>query len=365
MAEVPSQDEASLLQENAALKAKLADYKGLEEDLMAKRVFDKARGYLTTWITLGGLFLTLAGFVGYQTVTSYFRDLAKKKIDAMTETEIHVIIQKSVDIRVDAGVSRAMPEISERINKRFAELTAPLTGPSAPSVASAATPAVEKAAKSKIDWTTDMSPVRDSGQEGSVVGLTLAAGLEFYIFKATGSRVAISGRDIYNEIRMKAGTLEHDSGAFIKDGIEFLTKTGAVEESAWPYRAGVDVTKPPPPSLAAAKRYKIADARPISTLDDLKTALNLGPIVAGMTIYEGFASAVTAKTGVVAMPKPKESVIGGTSICIVGYDDSTKLLKFQHTWGKDWGDHGYGYIPYDYFRTYSGDNWTFRYAGSR
>jgi hypothetical protein len=79
MADAPVPDLESLVQENAALKAKLADYKGLEEDLMAKRVFDKARGYLTTWITLGGIILTLAGFVGYHTVVSYFTNLAEKK----------------------------------------------------------------------------------------------------------------------------------------------------------------------------------------------------------------------------------------------------------------------------------------------
>src|SRR5438105_1598990 len=113
MADAPQQDPASLLQENAGLKAKLEDYKKLEEDLLAKRVFDKARSYLTTWITMGGIILTLAGFVGYKSVVSYFTDLAKKKADEMTEEDIHVIIQKSVDLRVEAGVNRAMPEISE------------------------------------------------------------------------------------------------------------------------------------------------------------------------------------------------------------------------------------------------------------
>ena len=74
-----SEDKEALLQENAALKAKLDHYKKLEEDLLAKRVFEKARGYLTTWITLGGILLTLAGFVGYKSVIGYFQELGRKK----------------------------------------------------------------------------------------------------------------------------------------------------------------------------------------------------------------------------------------------------------------------------------------------
>ena len=88
MAEAP-QDPASLVEENAALKAKLEDYKKLEEDLIAKRVFDKARSYLTTWITMGGILLTLAGFVGYQSVLAFFTKLAKEKAAIITDEEIH------------------------------------------------------------------------------------------------------------------------------------------------------------------------------------------------------------------------------------------------------------------------------------
>ena len=355
------EDKEALLQENAALKAKLDDYKKLEEDLIAKRVFEKARGYLTTWITLGGIVLTLAGFVGYQSVIGYFQELGRKKIEAFSEEQIKTIVETSINIRVDQGVDRAMPQISERVFQRVTQRSEPLTGPSSTTSATLPTPAPPN--KPSIDWTADMAAPLNSGTEGSIVGHTLAATLEFYVFKSTGAHIAISARDIYNETRAKAGTLPTDSGAVIGEALEFLKNPGAVEERAWPYRPG-EYAKPPPPSLANEKRYKIADIKKIVTLEEIKNALQSGPVITGVQAYESLWSEAVATTGVIPMPKPKERQDVGLSFSVVGYDDAKRLLKFQHSWGTEWGDRGYGYLPYDYFRAQSYDSWAFRYAGN-
>jgi C1A family cysteine protease len=96
----------------------------------------------------------------------------------------------------------------------------------------------------------------------------------------------------------------------------------------------------------------------------MKRALNSGPAVAGLTVYQSFTAESVAATGIIQMPKAKESVVGGHAVCFVGYDDKKKILKFLNSWGAAWGDHGYGYLPYDYFREQSSDCWTFRYAGA-
>lgn len=357
------ENQETLLRENAALKARIEDYKKLEEDLIAKRVFEKARGYLTMWITLGGVILTLATFVGYQSIIGYFTKLAKEKADAFGEKEMHKMLGDSVGEKVEARLKEWKPEILELVRQRVSQTAEPLAGASNATPASSPLGTTAQADKTLVDWAGDMTAPRDSGSEGSVVGQALAATLEFYVFKRTGSHIVISARDIYNETRADAGMFPDDSGAFIKDGIEFLRKKGAVEERAWPYRAG-EFAQKPPATLAQEKRYKITDAKPIVTLDDLKKALQTGPVVTGITLYSSFESADVAKTGVVPMPKPKEAIMGGHAICLVGYDEEKKLLKFQNSWSVQWGDHGYGYLPYDYFRQESSDCWAFRYAGN-
>jgi C1A family cysteine protease len=269
------------------------------------------------------------------------------------------IVQTRVDIRVQTRVDQEMPRISERVQQLMIQRAQPLAGVATSPSANAS---ASQAPKPSIDWTAKMPPLRDQGAEGSVVGLALATTFEFYISQATGKSTAVSAREIYYEVRSKQGTFPHDAGGFIKDGIDFLRTTGVVAERAWPYHSG-QADRKPPASLANEKRYKITDAKQIVTLDQLKSALGSGPAVAGLTVYEGFASEEVSKTGILPTPKAKDKPFGGHAICIVGYDDPKKLLKFQNSWGPDWGDHGFGYISYDYFREQSADCWTFRYAG--
>jgi len=57
------------------------------------------------------------------------------------------------------------------------------------------------------------------------------------------------------------------------------------------------------------------------------------------------------------MPAEGEKWVGGHAICVVGYDDAKKWFKFKNSWGKTWGDGGYGYMSYDYMAEYLMDVW--------
>jgi C1A family cysteine protease len=79
-------------------------------------------------------------------------------------------------------------------------------------------------------------------------------------------------------------------------------------------------------------------------------------------VYDSFESQDVAKTGVVPMPTPDESVLGGHAVVAVGYDDSTQRFLVRNSWGSGWGQEGYFTIPYAYLTDagLSADFWTLR-----
>ena len=99
------------------------------------------------------------------------------------------------------------------------------------------------------------------------------------------------------------------------------------------------------------------------TLSQMKGCLASGyPFVFGFTVYDSFESAEVAKTGVVPMPAPRESVLGGHAVLAVGYDDGQQRFIVRNSWGTGWGMQGYFTIPYAYLtdRGLASDFWTIR-----
>ena len=53
-------------------------------------------------------------------------------------------------------------------------------------------------------------------------------------------------------------------------------------------------------------------------------------------------------------PSPEERVLGGHAIVAVGYDDKKQIgkekgaLLIRNSWGTEWGELGYGWLPYAY-----------------
>jgi Papain family cysteine protease len=207
-----------------------------------------------------------------------------------------------------------------------------------------------------LDYSSMMLPVRDVGNEGSVVGFALAAAMEYQIKKTQQKDVRLSPRYLYYEARLKEGTASQDSGAQLKDALQTVLTKGAIPDSAWPYVPGQFASKPP--DLKGVAFYKIKSARHLDSLQQVIAALqSSGPVVAGITMYEANMSAEVQKNGVLPMPSKSDQVLGSTAICIVGYDDDRKLLKFINSWGAGWGDHGYGYLPFTYLEQHLEDAW--------
>ena len=82
---------------------------------------------------------------------------------------------------------------------------------------------------------------------------------------------------------------------------------------------------------------------------DIRVCLTDGfPFVFGFSVYSSFMEEEVRNTGVMPMPQPGETLLGGHAVMAVGYDEEKELLLVRNSWGKEWGDKGYFRMPYDY-----------------
>ena len=179
------------------------------------------------------------------------------------------------------------------------------------------------------------------------------------------SFVDLSRLFVYYNERAIEGTVNSDSGAFLRDGIKSLAKQGVCPEQSWPYVVADFEKKPSASCYTTAKKHRIKSYHRINALDEMRSCLAEGyPFVFGFTVYASFESAAVAKSGVLNMPKKNEKLEGGHAVMAAGYNDSQKRFLIRNSWDTDWGMKGYFTIPYAYLsdRNLSDDFWTIRVA---
>ena len=241
-------------------------------------------------------------------------------------------------------------------------------------VYSVARPAIA-ALPTAVDLTDHCPPVYDQGRIGSCTANAIAAAFEFDLMKQGLADFTPSRLFIYYNERAMEGHVAYDSGAMIRDGVKSVKKLGVCSEADWPYDdtpatsdggpfppGAHDGQRPPADDYVKALQNRVTSYQRISRdLDHQRACLAAGyPFVFGFTVYESFESHDVATTGVVPMPGPGESVLGGHAVLAVGYNDADQRYIVRNSWGTGWGQKGYFTMPYAYLTDHglSSDFWT-------
>lgn len=220
----------------------------------------------------------------------------------------------------------------------------------------------------RIDLREQCPEVYDQGQLGSCTANALGAAFDFDRHKQGKDFMMPSRLFIYWNERDLEGTVESDAGAHIRDGVKVLRKLGTPAEKMWPYDIARFTEKPTEECYIEAEKNQVLTYQRISRAGqdrtyDMRACLAWGyPFVAGVSVYESFESDDSYKTGVIPMPAPEERLLGGHAILIVGFDEAKQQFIGRNSWGKDWGDDGYLYLPYDYLTNedLSSDMWVLK-----
>lgn len=229
-----------------------------------------------------------------------------------------------------------------------------------------------------VDLREWASSVEDQGALGACTAQAGAGVIEYYERKSFGRHVDASRLFLYKVTRnlMK---MKGDTGAYLRQTMGAMVLFGVPPEAYWPYTDDEQAFDKEPPAFcyAFAQNYKTIKyyrhdppgiARP-QVLERLKTYLSAGhPAMFGFTVYSSIEQA--AATGRIPYPSAREKIEGGHAVAAMGYDDKLTIknkdggetkgaLLIRNSWGPDWGEKGYGWLPYEYLlRGLAEDFWS-------
>lgn len=221
---------------------------------------------------------------------------------------------------------------------------------------------------SSIDYTSEMGAIKNQKNLGSCVAFAAAAMKEWQERKEHNAEVKEGKRDHrkgkeydYSEAWIYWNCKKIDGyngeGTYLRTAMQVLNRIGVPTEKAWTYSDDkLNIGKPKSWASLISKWALIGNYYRVNSVADAKITLAKdGPFMMGIPCFYDFFFA--GKNGIVKDPANGERNYGGHALCVVGYDDERKLIKFKNSWGTNWGKNGYGYISYNYFDKYSWSNW--------
>jgi C1A family cysteine protease len=211
--------------------------------------------------------------------------------------------------------------------------------------------------KKSVDLSKWCSPIEDQGDIGSCTANAGVGLLEYYEKRAFGRHLDASRLFLYKVTR-KLLHWSGDTGAWLRTTMKAMVLFGIPPEEHYPYDISKYDDEPSAflysyaQNYQSIKYYRLDRATVSSTqlLNRLKNFLAAGyPAMFGFTVYN-FGN----DKGEFEYPGPNDTAQGGHAIVAIGYDDNRKIgkhkgaVKIRNSWGPDWGEGGYGWLPYSY-----------------
>ena len=222
---------------------------------------------------------------------------------------------------------------------------------------------------------TDFSTIEDQKNIGSCTANAAIGLIEYYQKKTKGKYIDMSRLFLYKATRnlMK---VKGDTGAYLRTTMGAMVLFGSPPESYWPYITENFDEEPAAFTYSFAKEFQAVRyfrLDPLGTsgeslLQRIKSFLNRGmPSMFGFSVYSSMSQA--SSTGEIPYPCNEDKFDGGHAIVATGFDDNKEIInnscgkvtkgaiRIRNSWGTQWGDQGYGWLPYEYIKDGLAKDW--------
>lgn len=210
-----------------------------------------------------------------------------------------------------------------------------------------------------VDLMPEVEEIEQQGSAGSCTAHATTTGVEV-IDNRGGYREKLSPQFNYDVTRAYEERIDQP-GAVLRDAIKMGVHFGFCLESEYPYLNREQSGNPPPECYVSAATRKITkyEAIDLPTLQNglgywdgvanLKKALAEGlPVVIAMRVFQPIFGLKGPLRDQVYRPYGTPEA-GNHAVTIIGYNDAWSGFIYANSWGKEWGDGGFGLLPYQAF----------------
>ena len=200
-----------------------------------------------------------------------------------------------------------------------------------------------------VDLRQYVTVIYNQGRLNSCTANAVCSAYKLDLKKDSVSYVFDSSRlFLYYKTRVMEDRVSEDSGASIRDTVKSIAK-GVCKESSWPYDTDRFKEKPCQSAYDEATGNVVSEyVRLHPDVDQFRACLkDNSPFVFAFTVFENFLY-IDNPRSMMSIPVPNEKILGHHAVVAVGYDDRSRVFTILNSWGKNWGDGGYFYMPYEF-----------------